>query len=59
MKIFDKLEVIDILINKRFKSILLNKFFLYLLIDFFLNAFLYSDQVDGRFHSYNINYTLI
>ena len=45
MKIFDKLEIIDILSNKRFKNILLNKFCLYLLIDFFLNAFLYSDQV--------------
>ena len=45
LKIFEKLEIIDIFYNRKFKSILLNKYFLYLLLDFLLNALLYSDKV--------------
>ena len=45
LKIFEKLEIIDIFSNKRFKNILLSKYFLYLLIDFLLNTLLYTDQV--------------
>ena len=44
-KIFEKFEIIDIFINREIKSLLLSKYFLYLLIDFWLNALLYSDNL--------------
>ena len=44
-KLLEKFEIIDILINREIKSLLLSKYFLFLLIDFWLNAFLYSDDV--------------
>ena len=45
LKLIEKFEIIDIFVNKNVKSILLSRYFLYLLIDFWLNAFLYSDDV--------------
>ena len=44
-QILEKIEIIDIFINKRIKSILLNKYCFYLLLDFSINALLYSDEV--------------
>ena len=44
-KILEKLEIIDIFINKNVKSLLLSKYFFYLLIDYWLNTLLYSDEV--------------
>ena len=44
-QILEKIEIIDIFITKRIKSILLNKYCFYLLLDFLINALLYSDEV--------------
>ena len=54
-KIIEKIEIIDIFVNKKIKSILLSKFILLLLIELTMNALLYSDSIvshkkhnDGR-----------
>ena len=44
-KIKDKIEITDIILNKEIKTLLLSKYFLYLLIDFWLNAFFFSDVI--------------
>ena len=43
-KIVEKIEIIDIF-NKRYRSLLISKHFFYLLIDFLINAVLYSDDI--------------
>ena len=43
-KIMEKIEIIDIF-NKRYKYLLISKHFFYLLIDFLINAVLYSDDI--------------
>ena len=55
IKIIEKIEIIDIFVNKKIKSILLSKFILLLLIELTMNALLYSDSIvshkrhnDGR-----------
>ena len=44
-KILEKIEILDIVLNKKIKNILFSKYICYLLIDFFFNAFLYTDEV--------------
>ena len=44
-KLFEKIEIIDIILNKKIKFLFLSKYAFYLLIDFFFNALLYTDEV--------------
>lgn len=45
IKLTEKIEIIDILANKKIKEISLSKYFLFLLLDLSMNALLYSDQI--------------
>ena len=55
IKIIEKIEIIDIFVNKKIKSILLSKYVLLVLIELTMNALVYSDSIvshkrhnDGR-----------
>ena len=45
IKIIEKIDIIDIFVNKEIKETLLSKYCLVLLIDLTMNALLYSDQI--------------
>ena len=53
LKLIEKIEVIDIFVNKNIKEMLLSKFCLVLLLELSMNALLYSDQiVSHKRHNY-------
>ena len=45
LKITEKIQIIDICINKKLKEIALSEYFLYLLINLTMNSMLYSDNI--------------
>jgi hypothetical protein len=44
-KLIEKIEILDIILFKKIKNILFTKYISFLLIDFFFNSFLYTDNV--------------
>ena len=45
IKIIEKIDILDIFVNKKIKEILLSKYILFLLLNLSMNALLYSDQI--------------
>ena len=61
LKILEKIEILDIFVNKKIKEVLLSKYCLFLLINLTMNALLYSDQIVShkRHNNGNLDYILV
>ena len=60
-KLTEKIEIIDICMNKKIKDIALSQYFIYLLVDLTMNSILYSDHIVAhkRHNNGQLDYIII